>query len=337
MSAENRVLVIAEAGVNHNGDLLLAKKLVHSGAAAGADVVKFQTFNTELLVTPEAHQAEYQMTNSGNRESQMQMLKRLELDRSSHDFLMAECRQVGVQFLSTAFDDLSIDLLSSYKLPFWKIPSGEITNLNYLSRIGRLKSRIILSTGMATLGEIETALETLVRAGTPQDDITVLHCTTEYPTPWNEVNLRAMVTIREAFHVAVGYSDHTPGIEVATAAVALGAMVIEKHFTLDRTLPGPDHKASLEPSELASMVSAIRNIEVAMGDGIKRPTPSEAKNRLVARRSLVAAKPIRKGDVYTRDSFWVKRPGSGLSPALAEHLLGKAAPRDFLENELIEF
>jgi len=333
---KERVLIIAEAGVNHNGDMLLARRLVEEGAKAGADVVKFQTFKTELLVTKTAKQAEYQATNSGKSESQFEMLKRLELGKAAHDELVACCREFGVQFLSTAFDDASIQLLSEYQMPFWKVPSGELTNLPYLRRLGALKTKIILSTGMAVLSEIEQALEVLEVAGTKHEDITVLHCTTEYPTAWPDVNLRAMESIRVAFGVAVGYSDHTPGIEVPIAAVALGATVIEKHFTLDKSLPGPDHRASLEPRELGAMVSAIRNIEMSLGDGRKRPSLAEQKNKLVARKSLVAARSIRCGEPFALDSFAVKRPGSGLSPMLLDLLIGRPATRDFEPDELIE-
>lgn len=336
MKEQSTVLIIAEAGVNHNGDLELAKQLIRAGAVAGSDIVKFQTFKTDLLVTPNARQADYQKQNTGINESQFSMLKRLELDRNAHDILLAECQLSQVQFLSTAFDEESIDLLSSYNLPFWKIPSGEITNLPYLRRIGALKKKVILSTGMAVLGEIEQALEVLEKAGTLHDDITVLHCTTEYPTPWAEVNLRAMTAIGEAFKVSIGYSDHTVGIEVSIAAVALGATVIEKHFTLDKSLPGPDHKASLEPSELAAMVNAIRNIETSMGNGIKKPSENEIKNKVVVRKSIVAKQSIKCGEIFSVDNLSIKRPGSGISPMLIEQIIGRAALRDYSIDELIE-
>lgn len=331
------VTIVAEAGVNHNGSLDLAKQLISAGAAAGADIVKFQTFKTELLVTKAATQATYQALNTGRLESQFDMLKRLELDRSAHDVLATACHSAGVAFLSTAFDDASIELLSQYEMPFWKVPSGELTNIPFLRRLGSLRGKIVLSTGMGVLAEIEQALDVLERAGTCHDDITVLHCTTEYPTAWADVNLRAMETIARAFQVKIGYSDHTPGIEVATAAVALGASMIEKHFTLDKNLPGPDHKASLDPRELTAMVSAIRNIELALGSGRKQPTEVERKTMAVARKSLVAARRILKGEIFSLDSFAIKRPGSGLAPAMMDHLLGRPASRDFEPDELIEF
>ena len=292
-----KTLIIAEAGVNHNGDLALARQLIDVAAEAGADLVKFQTFSADRLVTAHAKKADYQTQTTDAGESQHAMIRRLELTRDMHEALIAHCKSRGIQFFSTGFDPESIDLLAELGLDRFKIPSGEITNLPYLRHVGRYGKPVILSTGMATLGEIEAALEVLEQAGTPRDRITVLHCNTEYPTPMADVNLRAMLTIRDAFGVAVGYSDHTSGIEVAIAAVALGATVIEKHFTLDRNLPGPDHKASLEPDELKAMVAAIRNIEQALGDGIKRPSASEAKNKPIARKSLVAAQrhPRRRG------------------------------------------
>jgi N,N'-diacetyllegionaminate synthase len=264
------------------------------------------------------------------------MLQRLELDRASHDALLAECRKQGVQFLSTAFDDESIDLLKEYPMPFWKIPSGELTNLPYLRRIGAMGGKIVLSTGMATLSDIEAALTALIKAGTRQDDMTILHCSTEYPTPWGDVNLKAMETIRDAFKIAVGYSDHTRGIEVPIAAVALGATIIEKHFTMNRDLPGPDHAASLEPGEFRMMANAIRNIEIALGSGIKKPSETELQNRLFARKSLVAKRTITKGETIMPDAITAKRPGSGLSPMLIDLLVGTIARRDFNPDELME-
>jgi N,N'-diacetyllegionaminate synthase len=331
-----RTLIIAEAGVNHNGDMALARQLIGVAAEAGADMVKFQTFNADRLVTSSAKKADYQMRTTDSAESQHEMLRRLELSREMHEELIAHCNKCGIQFFSTGFDLQSIDLLADLGLNCFKIPSGEITNLPYLRHVGHYGKPVILSTGMATMDEIGAALNILLRAGTPKERITVLHCTTEYPTPMNEVNLRAMLTIRDAFGVAVGYSDHTNGIEVAVAAVALGAAVIEKHFTLDRNLPGPDHKASLEPDELKAMVAAIRNVEQALGDGIKRPGASEAKNMAIARKSLVAACFIRAGEVFSASNIAVKRPGTGISPMRWDEVLGCRAPRDFAAEELIE-
>lgn len=331
-----KTLIIAEAGVNHNGDLNLARQLIDVAAAAGADRVKFQTFSADRLVTVSANKAAYQERATGGEESQHAMLRRLELSRDMHAELIGYCNARGIDFFSTGFDPASVDLLVELGARSFKIPSGEITNLPYLRHVGRYGKPVILSTGMSNLGEIEAALAVLEQSGTPRSLITALHCTTEYPAPMEEVNLRAMLTIREAFGVAVGYSDHTPGTEVAIAAVALGASVIEKHFTLDRTLPGPDHKASLEPAELSAMVKAIRNIERALGDGIKRPTESEAKNKPVARKSLVAAHAIRAGDAFTEANLTIKRPGTGVSPMCWDQVLGRKAVRDFAVDELIE-
>ena len=330
------VLIIAEAGVNHNGDLGLAKQLIDVAAEAGADFVKFQTFNANSLVTHTAKKADYQTKNTDGNESQHEMLRRLELTPAMHIELIAHCALRNIGFLSTGFDIESVELLVSLGQNLFKIPSGEITNLPYLRHIGRLGKPVILSTGMASLGEIESAIDVLGQAGTPRSILTVLHCTTEYPTPMAEVNLRVMQSIHNAFGVEVGYSDHTPGIEVAIAAVALGATVIEKHFTLDRNLPGPDHKASLEPHELKAMVTAIRNIEIALGDGIKRLTPSEAKNKPVARKSLVASHPIKAGEVFSTQNITAKRPGTGISPMRWDTILGRRARRDFALDELIE-
>jgi N,N'-diacetyllegionaminate synthase len=331
-----KTMIIAEAGVNHNGDLTMARQLVEVAAAAGADVVKFQTFRADKLVTRSAAKADYQAAATGGAETQFDMLQRLELSVEDHKALMAHCAAHSIAFLSTAFDSESMDLLVSLGLTLFKIPSGEITNLPYLRRIGGFGGEVILSTGMATLADIEAAIDVLEGAGTPRDRITVLHCTTEYPTPMDEVNLLAMGSIGTAFGVPIGYSDHTPGIEVAIAAVALGASVIEKHFTLDRTLPGPDHKASLEPDELTAMVRGIRNIEIALGDGIKRPTPTEARNRPVARKSLVAARAIGAGEIFSDENLAIKRPGTGITPMRWDEVLGRAAPRDFSPDEQIE-
>lgn len=332
----DRTLVIAEAGVNHNGDLELAKQLIDAAAAAGADLVKFQTFNANRQVTRTAKKADYQIQTTDSKESQHEMLRRLELSAEMHKELIAHCAARNIGFFSTGFDIGSVDLLVSLGQDHFKIPSGEITNLPYLRHIGRLGKGIILSTGMSTMGEIEAAIDVLEQAGTLRADITVLHCTTEYPTPMAEVNLRAMQSIHAAFGVAVGYSDHTPGIEVATAAVALGASVIEKHFTLDRNLPGPDHKASLEPIELKAMVTAIRNIEVALGDGIKRLTPSEVRNKPIVRKSLVASQPVKAGEVFSAQNITTKRPGTGISPMRWDEIIGHTAHRDFSIDELIE-
>ena len=330
------VLIIAEAGVNHNGDINLARKLVDVAADAGADFVKFQTFTADKLVTKSAEKADYQNQTTDEEESQHAMLHKLELSRETHEALIEHCKLRGIQFFSTGFDTGSIDLLMELGLDRFKIPSGEITNLPYLRHVGQYGKSVILSTGMANEDEIEAALKILEQAGTSRKHITVLHCNTEYPTPMNDVNLRAMLTIRDTFGVQVGYSDHTLGIEVSIAAVALGAMVIEKHFTLDRNLLGPDHQASLEPEELKEMVIAIRNIEKAMGDGIKRPSSSEAKNKPIARKSMVAAQAICEGETFSEANLAVKRPGTGLSPMRWDEVLGCKAPRDFEVDELIE-
>jgi N,N'-diacetyllegionaminate synthase len=331
-----RTLVIAEAGVNHNGDPQLARQLVGAAATAGADVVKFQTFQAQQLATERAKQAAYQQKALGHTQNQLTMLQQLELTPVQHNQLIEHCQEWGIEFLSTAFDSASIELLTSIKLKRWKIPSGEITNLPYLRKISAQGQPVILSTGMANLGEIEAALAVLQQAGTPRTEITVLHCTTEYPAPPEEVNLRAMQTIAHAFGVAVGYSDHTSGIAVPIAAVAMGATVIEKHLTLDRTLPGPDHKASLEPEEFAAMVRGIRTIEQALGDGIKRPSCSEQVNLPVVRKSLVAARPIRAGELFSEANLTAKRPGTGISPMQWDSWIGRTACRDFAADEQIE-
>jgi N,N'-diacetyllegionaminate synthase len=329
-------LVIAEAGVNHNGDLSVARRLVDAAAEAGADLVKFQTFSAVRLATAQAAKADYQRGDRGAAESQQAMLRRLELTPAMHRELLAHCRARSIGFISSGFDTVSVDLLAGLGLERLKIPSGEITNLPYLRHIGGLRKALILSTGMATLEEVEAALAILEEAGTARERICVLHCNTEYPTPVDDVNLRAMLTIRDAFGVQVGYSDHTLGIEVAIAAVALGAVVIEKHLTIDRQMPGPDHRASLEPHEFAAMVAAIRNVERALGDGVKRPSASESKNRPVVRKSLVAACAIAKGESFTTTNLTAKRPGTGLSPMRMDEVLGRLAPRDFAADELIE-
>ncbi|CAE06963.1 putative N-acetylneuraminic acid synthetase [Parasynechococcus marenigrum WH 8102] len=331
-----KTLVIAEAGVNHNGDLQLAKSLIDVARDAGADVVKFQTFQASQLATQHAEQAAYQQKALDSSEGQLAMLKRLELHPEHHVELIEYCMQKNIEFLSTAFDISSIGLLATLKPKRWKVPSGEITNLPYLRKIGRQGQPVILSTGMANLGEIEAALSVLEQAGTFRSMITVLHCTTEYPAPVEQVNLRAMNSISQAFDVAVGYSDHTSGISVPIAAVAMGAVLIEKHLTLNRTLPGPDHKASLEPDQFAAMVQGIRTIEQALGDGIKRPTPSEQSNLPVVRKSLVAACPIRAGEIFSENNLTAKRPGTGISPIHWDAWIGRKASRDFAEDEMIE-
>lgn len=329
-----KVFIIAEAGVNHNGDIQLAKRLIDEASMAGADAVKFQSFKAEKLVTKDARKAEYQEKTTDIKQNQFQMIKSLELDYGKHMKLIDYCKSKNIMFLSSPFDLESIDLLNDLGLQMFKIPSGEITNLPYLRKIGSLKKKIILSTGMSNLGDIEKALKILEVEGTK--DITVLHCNTEYPTPMEDVNLLAMNTIKDAFKVKAGYSDHTLGIEVPIAAVALGATVIEKHFTLDKSMEGPDHKASLEPKELKKMVESIRNIEKALGDGIKIPSSSETKNINIARKSIVAVKNIKKGEFFTEDNLDIKRPGDGLSPMRWDELIGRKAIRDFKEDELVE-
>lgn len=332
------VLIIAEAGVNHNGSIEIAKQLVDKAVEAGADVIKFQTFKAEKLVSKSAKQAEYQKKNIGNEadESQLNMLKKLELSEDDHQMLVDYCQKRGIQFFSTAFDIGSIEYLHSISLGLWKIPSGEITNYPYIKKIAMYHEPVILSTGMCEMDDISAAMDVLLNNGVERNQITILHCNTEYPTPYEDVNLRAMTSLKDEFKVEVGYSDHTKGIEVPIAAVALGATVIEKHFTLDRTLSGPDHKASLEPDELKAMVSAIRNIEKALGDGHKQVSESERKNIAIARKSIVAASNIKKGDLLTEENLTVKRPGTGISPMRWEEVLGQKAIRNFAEDEIIE-
>ena len=332
----NRTLIIAEAGVNHNGDIELAKQLIDIAAEAGADFVKFQTFNADRIVTRSAVKAEYQLKATSASETQYEMLKRLELSVDMHLELIKHCEQQSISFLSTGFDIESIDLLVELGQQLIKIPSGEITNLPFLRYIGSLDLPVILSSGMSTMKEIGDALSILEQTGLSRAQITVLHCTTEYPTPMDEVNLRAMNSIRNALRVAVGYSDHTVGIEVSVAAVALGASVIEKHFTIDRSLPGPDHKASLEPIELAAMVKAIRNVDVALGSDVKEPTISEIKNIRVARKSILAGRKIEIGEILSASNLVVKRPGDGVSPMHWDHLIGQIASRDYLPDEKID-
>lgn len=330
------VLVIAEAGVNHNGSLILAKQLVDKAVEAGVDIVKFQTFKSELLVSKVAKQAEHQQRNKGKKdEGQLAMLKKLELSQQDHEELIAYCEEKGIRFFSTAFDMDSIDYLHSLNMGLWKIPSGEVTNYPYLRKIAQYREPVILSTGMCELSDIEAAVKVLLSFGVKREDITILHCNTEYPTPFQDVNLRAMLEIGERFGVQVGYSDHTKGIEVPIAAVALGATVIEKHFTLDKNMEGPDHKASLEPGELKAMVEAIRNIEQALGTGHKTVSASERKNIEIARKSIVAARPIKMGEVLTEENITVKRPGNGISPMRWNEVIGSCAIKDFEEEEVI--
>lgn len=329
------VLIIAEAGVNHNGNLETAILLVDAAADAGADIVKFQTFKANKLATKHAVMADYQKKNTGEEKSQLEMLQQLELSYEYHSTLIAHCKKRNIRFLSTAFDFESLDFLISLNLGLWKIPSGEITNLPYLEKIGRLNQPTILSTGMADFIEVQAATYALLKAGLSKDKLTVLHCNTDYPTHPSDVHLRAMAEMGRNLNTAMGYSDHTLGIEVSIAAVALGATVIEKHFTLDRQMPGPDHKASLEPLELKQMVSAIRNIEMALGRSEKKPTDSELKNRSVARKSIVAAGAIKKGEVFTESNITTSRPGTGLSPMKWHEVLGKAAEKDYNEGDLI--
>ena len=332
-----RTLIIAEAGVNHNGDIAKAKALIDKGAEAGVDYVKFQTFKAGNLVTKQAKRAAYQDKNTQDNDSQYEMLKKLELSQKDHQELIDYCVQKGVQFLSTGFDFESLEFLAGLGITIAKIPSGEITNLPYLRQVANLFPEVILSTGMANITEIKDALKVLTDNGVSKDKITVLHCNTEYPTPMEDVNLKAMLHIQRELGVSIGYSDHTLGIEVPIAAVALGATVIEKHFTLDKTLPGPDHKASLEPEELKAMVMAIRNVEKAIGgSGLKEVSKSEVKNKPIARKSIVAATKIAQGEVFTPKNLTIKRPGTGISPMRWDEVIGKKAKQDFQEDDLIE-
>jgi N,N'-diacetyllegionaminate synthase len=331
-----KVIIIAEAGVNHNGSYELAEKMVVAAKAVGADYVKFQTAKPELVISKFAPKAQYQLGSTSKEESQLDMCKAIHLPLADYEQLNKYCDRQGIKFISTPFDLLSIDVLKPLGMDFWKIPSGEITNLPYLKKIAELHQPVVMSTGMSDLGDIEAALDVLTSNGLRNDDITLLHCNTEYPTPYEDVNLKAMQTMHEAFGLKVGYSDHTKGIEVPIAAVAMGACVIEKHFTLDRNLPGPDHKASLEPDEFKRMVDSIRNIEKAIGSAIKKVSPSEQKNMVVARKSLIAAVDIRKGEVFTEQNVTVMRPGNGISPMRWGEVMGRQAPRDFKEDELIE-
>ena len=330
------VIIIAEAGVNHNGNYELAKQLVVKAKEAGVDYVKFQTAKPELVISQFAEMADYQKTNTGTQESQLEMCKKIHLTFDDYKPLKAYCEEVGVKFMSTPFDMPSIDLLAEIGMDYMKVPSGEITNLPYLRKIAKLGMPVILSTGMSRIGDVENALNILIDGGMKREDIILLHCNTEYPTPYEDVNLKAMLTLRDTFGVRVGYSDHTKGIEVPIAAVALGASVIEKHFTLDRNMEGPDHIASLEPDELTKMVQSIRNIEKALGTGEKKPSASEIKNISVARKSIVAKRAIKRGEMLSEDNISVKRPGNGINPMRWNEVIGTKAVRDFVEDELIE-
>lgn len=329
-----KVLIIAEAGVNHNGSLELAKQLALKAKEAGADIVKFQTFVPDKLVARSAKMAEYQKENIGKEESQLDMLKKLTLELEEFKELKLYCDEIGIRFLSTPFDLGSIAFLDKLGVPFWKIPSGEVTNTPYLKAIAKTGRPVIMSTGMCNLDEITFAVETLKKNGTKE--LSLLHCNTQYPTPFEDVNLKAMDTLRKAFNCTVGYSDHTIGTEAPIAAVAMGAEIIEKHFTLDKTMEGPDHKASLNPEELTQMVLSIRNIEKALGSSNKVATVSESGNKAVARKSIVAATGIRKGEIFTEDNLTTKRPGTGISPIKWDEIIGKVAIRDFNPDELIE-
>lgn len=341
--ADKHIIIIAEAGVNHNGDLRLAREMVKAAKKAGADYVKFQTARPELVISSFAPKAEYQKSTTGESESQLEMCKAIHLPLEDYAGLKSLCEEEGIGFMSTPFDLVSIDLLASLGQDWMKVPSGEITNLPYLRKIAKAGQPVILSTGMSTMEEIEDAVMILTgshpdypsESSLTKDDIIVLHCTTEYPCPYPDVNLRAMLAIRDRLGVRVGYSDHTRGLEVSLAAAALGAEVIEKHFTLSRLLPGPDHKASLEPDELASLVEQVRHIEAAMGTGDKHPAPSELPNITVARKSIVAARPIKKGETFTQENITVKRPGNGISPMRWDEIIGTTASRDYLYDELI--
>jgi N,N'-diacetyllegionaminate synthase len=328
-------LIIAEAGVNHNGDINLAKKLIDVAADAAVDYVKFQTFKTENLVSKEAKKAAYQIENTKKEGSQFDMLKKLELDVEAHHILIDYCHQKNIKFLSTGFDIQSLELLNKLNIDLFKVPSGEITNLPYLEKIASFGKPVILSTGMCTMQEVKEAFTVMIEKGISQEDITILHCNTEYPTPIEDVNLNAMLTIKKELDVKIGYSDHTLGIEVPIAAVALGAICIEKHFTLDKKMEGPDHKASLEPHELKSMVTSIRNIEKAMGNGIKTPSPSEGENIQIARKSIHINKNINKGHTLKSEDLIMIRPGTGISPMDYKNIIGKQINKPVSKGEIL--
>lgn len=333
----DKTLIIAEAGVNHNGDISIAKKLVDAASKAGVDFVKFQTFIAKNLTTASAPKAKYQQTAKGGHISQQKMLSDYEMSEKMHLVLQEHCKKRGVGFLSSAFDIQDLDFLNALGLGLFKVPSGEISNLPYLRHLGAFGAEVILSSGLASLADIELAIDALEKSGTKRRDITLLHCNTEYPTPMEDVNLKAIPVLSQSFGVKVGYSDHTLGVEIPLAAVALGATVIEKHFTLDRNLPGPDHKASLLPGELNVMVEGIRNIELAIGDGVKKVTASELKNKPAVRKSLVAKRFIAAGELYSENNVAAKRPGLGISPMFWDEVMGRKAPRSFDVDEMIEF
>ncbi len=330
------MIIIAEAGVNHNGSIKLAKKLISVAADAKADYVKFQTYKTEANVTKNAEKAEYQKLHTDQNETQFDMIKKLELGLEAHEELIKHCKNKKIKFLSTAFDLESIEMLDDMNIEFYKIPSGEITNLPYLRRVALKRKPVFLSTGMSNLEEVKTAIKVLTESGVLKQNITILHCNTQYPTPFSDVNLKAMKTIRDELGVSVGYSDHTRGIEIPIAAAAMGATVIEKHFTLNRNFPGPDHSASLEPDELKLMVSAIRNIELAMGDGIKRPSNSEKENLLIVRKSIVAKRKIKAGDLFSKNNITTKRPGIGISPMKWDSIIGSRASKEYMIDDIIK-
>lgn len=336
MPESKHIIIIAEAGVNHNASMEMARRMVREAARAGADYVKFQTAVPELVISSIAPKAEYQKETTGEGESQLDMCRAIHLPLSAYAELAELCREEGIGFMSTPFDLVSIDTLAPLGMDYWKIPSGEITNLPYLRKIASKGGKVILSTGMSTLDEVETAVSVLEKGGIPRHDVILLHCTTQYPTPMEDVNLRAMDTLATLGCGGIGYSDHTLGIEVPIAAAARGAAVIEKHFTLDKNLPGPDHRASLEPAELKAMVDAVRNIEVALGTGVKTAAPSEVANINVARKSIVAARDIKCGETFTEENITVKRPGGGINPMLWDDVIGKRASRDFAYDTLIE-
>ena len=331
-----KTLIIAEAGVNHNGDINLAHKLIDAAADSGADIVKFQTYNAKSIATVQADQANYQTTNLGVHSDQLSMLRNLQISLSDYPQLIRHCNQRNIEFLSTPFDLQSVELLEKLGVSRWKIASGEITNLPLLRKIGSLPKQIILSTGMSTLSDIELAITSLVHAGATLGDINILHCTTEYPAPPHEINLRAIDTIKKAFGLNTGYSDHTMGIHIPVAAVALGATIIEKHLTLDCNLPGPDHSASIEPKSFSEMVACIRDIELSIGNGIKKPSQSEIPNLVPVRKSIVASKPIARGELFSSSNLTAKRPGSGISPMCLDLYIGKPSPKDYKADELIE-
>ena len=336
MKDDNKIIIIAEAGVNHNASMEMARRMVVEAARAGADYVKFQTAVPELVISSIAPKAEYQKETTGEKESQLDMCRAIHLPLSAYPELAELCWEVGIGFMSTPFDLVSIDSLAELGMDYWKIPSGEITNLPYLRKIAGIGGKVILSTGMSTIDEVSAAVDILAEGGIDRKNIFLLHCTTQYPTPYSDVNLLAMESLRRLDVGGVGYSDHTLGIEVPIAAAALGAKVIEKHFTLDKSLPGPDHRASLDPAELTAMVKAVRNIELALGDGEKRVAESERPNIEVARKSIVASRPIAAGEIFTEENITVKRPGNGISPMKWDSVIGQRAKKDFPYDSLIE-